>query len=66
MPSHHRFPNTSFRVDPQLRNRALIAVGEVGSDMNSYLVTCLRWLVGDIDELPARPPERVPDDPGPL
>jgi hypothetical protein len=62
--NRHRFTSTTYRVDPELRRRARVAVEQVGSDMNGHVVAFLRWLVGDTDELPPRPPERVPDDPG--
>lgn len=51
----HNVPAKAFRPDPELYQRAKVAVAEVGSDMNSHLVGFLRWVVGDTDELPERP-----------
>ncbi|MFI2334148.1 hypothetical protein ACH474_12200 [Nocardia rhamnosiphila] len=57
MPSQHRFPVVTVRVDPALHERAKVAVSEVDSNLNAHVVAFLRWLVHDTDELPARPVE---------
>lgn len=55
MPSKHRNPAAVYRPDPELHQRAKAAVADVGSDMNAHIVDFLRWLVGDTNDLPARP-----------
>jgi hypothetical protein len=55
MPSQHRYPAITPRPDPDLKRRAQEAVAEVNSDLNAHVIGFLRWLVGDTDELPARP-----------
>lgn len=55
MPSRHRNPAATFRPDPELYERAKTAVADVGSDINAHVIEFLRWIVGDTDELPARP-----------
>lgn len=55
MPSKHRHPAVVFRPDPELHERAKVVVDAVGSDMNAHVLGFLRWLVGDTDQLPARP-----------
>ncbi|MFE7415335.1 hypothetical protein [Streptomyces laurentii] len=55
MPSQHRNPAAVYRPDPDLHQRAKAAVADVGSDMNAHVIGFLRWLVGDTNELPARP-----------
>lgn len=55
MPSRHRNPAATFRPDPELYERAKAAVAEVGSDINAHVIEFLRWVVGDTEELPARP-----------
>ncbi len=61
MPSQHRYPAITPRPAPELRERAHVAVGEVGSTLNGHVIDFLRWLVGDTDNLPKRPDKRVPD-----
>ncbi|MGI8313402.1 hypothetical protein [Saccharopolyspora hattusasensis] len=61
MPSKHRHPAAVYRPDPELHERAKAAVTEVGGTMNGHVLGFLRWLVGDTDELPRRPPRRVGD-----
>ncbi|MGJ6127470.1 hypothetical protein QN239_33355 [Mycolicibacterium sp. Y3] len=63
MPSQHRYPAITPRPDPELRERAKQAVAEVDSTLNGHIIAFLRWLVGDTDELPRRPGQRVPDGP---
>ncbi|WP_131824346.1 hypothetical protein [Mycobacteroides abscessus] len=58
MPNKHRWPATSFRVDPELRERAKIAAAEVDSSLKAHIEAWLRWLVHDTDDLPTRPPRR--------
>jgi len=60
MPSKHRYPAITPRPDPELRDRAKLAVTEVGSPLNRHVIDFLRRLVGDTDELPARPNQRIP------
>lgn len=55
MPSVHKNPAKAFRPDPELYERAKVAVAKVDSDMNGHLVAFLRWLTHEGD-LPARPP----------
>lgn len=56
MPSQHRNPAITPRPDPELKRRAQKAVAEVDSNLNAHIIGFLRWLVGDTDELPKRPP----------
>lgn len=66
MPSRHKNPAAVYRPDPELYRRAQVAASEVGSDMNAHVIAFLRWLVGDTDELPARPADQPrPGQPGP-
>jgi hypothetical protein len=58
MPNKHRHPAITPRPEPELKRRAQAAVAEVGSDLNAHVIAFLRWLVGDTDELPARPDPR--------
>ena len=60
MPSVHKNPAKAFRPDPELYERAKVAVADVGSDMNAHLVAFLRWLTHETDELPARPEKPQP------
>ncbi|MGW4241175.1 hypothetical protein [Nocardia sp. NPDC004722] len=60
MPNQHRHPNKGFRPDPELYERAKIAVGQVDSTITAHLAGFLSWLVGDTDELPERPPKPIP------
>jgi hypothetical protein len=55
MPSAHKHPVKNFRPPPELYERAKEAVAEVGTDMNAYLISCLRWVTGETDEPPMRP-----------
>lgn len=55
MPSKHLNPARVYRPDPELYERAQLAVQKVGSNMNAHVVEFLRWLAGDTDELPSRP-----------
>lgn len=55
MPNQHRYPAVVFRPPPELHARAKDTVRQAGSDLNAHLVSYLRWLVGDTDQLPARP-----------
>lgn len=55
MPSRHRYPAATFRPEPELYERAKTAVAEVGTDINAYVIECLRYVVGDTDQFPARP-----------
>lgn len=55
MPSVHKYPAKAFRPPPDLYEQAKRAVAAVDSDMNAHVVAFLHWLVGDTDELPARP-----------
>jgi hypothetical protein len=63
MPSRHRNPAAVYRPDPELHARAKAAVADVDSDLNAHVIGFLRWLVGDTDELPARP-ESIPEPSG--
>jgi hypothetical protein len=63
MPSVHRHRAKTFRPEPELYARAQAAVAELGTDMNGYLVECLRWLTHETDELPPRPPAVTPPPP---
>jgi hypothetical protein len=65
MPSKHRYPAITPRPAPELRERAKRAVAEVDSTLNSHVIEFLRWLVGDTDELPARPAKRIQPLPEP-
>lgn len=49
-----------YRPDRELHRRAKLAVADVGSDLNAHVIGFLGWLVGDTDQLPARPAEAVP------
>lgn len=60
MPSQHKHPAAIYRPDPELLARAKTATDQVGSNMNVHITAFLRWLVGDTDDLPARP---APPDP---
>lgn len=60
MPNQHRFPAITPRPSPELRDRAKRAVAEVDSTLNRHVIDFLSWLVGDTDELPARPIRRIP------
>lgn len=62
MPSKHRNPAAVYRPDPELHERAKAAVADVGSDMNAHIVGFLRWLVGDTNDLPARPESAARED----
>jgi hypothetical protein len=62
MPSQHRYRAITPRPPDELRERAQAAVAEVGSDLNAHVIAFLRWLVGDTDELPARPDPHRPQD----
>ena len=55
MSSRHRFPAFTVRPEPALYRRAKTAVAEVDSDINAHVIGFLEWLVGDTDQLPARP-----------
>lgn len=55
MPSQHRVPAGIYRTDEALRKRAIAAAAEVDSCLNTHINGFLLWLVGDTDELPARP-----------
>ncbi|MUL49973.1 hypothetical protein FZI85_28980 [Mycobacterium sp. CBMA293] len=60
MPSQHQLPAGIFRADKTLRKRAIVAAAEVDSCLNAHINGFLLWLVGDTDELPARPtPHRI-------
>lgn len=63
MPSQHRYPAITPRPAPELRERAKRAVAEVDSTLNGHVIEFLRWLVGDTDELPARPAKRIEPPP---
>lgn len=63
MPSQHRYPAITPRPAPELRDRAKQAVSEVDSTLNTHVISFLRWLVRDTDELPPRPTHRIPDRP---
>lgn len=58
MPSQHRYPAITPRPDPELKRRAQVAVAAMGTSLNAYVIECLRYLVGDTDELPPRPEAR--------
>lgn len=58
MPSVHRYKAITPRPPDELRERAQQAVAEVGSNLNAHIIGFLRWLVGDTDDLPDRPPRR--------
>jgi hypothetical protein len=58
MPSKHQHPARVYRPDPELYQRAQEAVQKVGSNMNAHVIEFLRWLAGDTDNLPARPPSQ--------
>ena len=55
MADRHKNPAITPRPEPELKRRAQEAVAEVDSDLNAHVIGFLRWLVGDTDELPARP-----------
>ncbi|MEU1734352.1 hypothetical protein [Streptosporangium sp. NPDC020145] len=61
MPNKHKNASVVCRPDRELHQRAKEAVAAVGSDMNAHIIGFLRWLVGDTDELPARPPSHPPE-----
>lgn len=48
----------TYRPDPDVYERAKVAVEEVDSDINKHLNGFLSWLVRDTDELPPRPPKK--------
>ena len=56
MPNRHLNPAITVRPEPALVRRVKVAVHEVGSDVNAHVIEFFRWLVGDTDELPPRPP----------
>ncbi len=58
--SKHRHPAITPRPPAELRERAKIAVAEVGSDLNGHIVEFLRWLVHDRPDLPRRPEKPIP------
>ncbi|MFD0883057.1 hypothetical protein ACFQ08_00545 [Streptosporangium algeriense] len=60
MPNKHKNASVVCRPDRELHQRAKEAVSAVGSDMNAHIIGFLRWLVGDTDELPARPSSYLP------
>jgi hypothetical protein len=62
MPNKHRYPAITPRPHPDLKRRAQEAVAEVGSDLNAHVIAFLHWLVGDTDELPARPQPKKPTE----
>ncbi len=62
MANQPRFRATSFRLDPELRRRAQAAVGQVDSTLTAHVSAFLSWVVGDTDELPARPTARIPNE----
>jgi hypothetical protein len=45
----------TYRPDPDLYERAKVAVAEVDSTMNDHINAFLRWLTHETDELPRRP-----------
>lgn len=49
---------TTVRPDRALYRRAQDAVAAVDSNLNAHVISFLRWLVGDTDELPPRPLHR--------
>ena len=55
MPSKHRYRALVVRPETQLAERAKLAVAAVDSNLNAHVSGFFRWLVGDTDELPARP-----------
>lgn len=59
MPNQHRYPAITPRPDPELKQRAQQAVAEMGTNLNAYVIACLRYLVGDTDEVPQRPERRA-------
>lgn len=55
----HLKPARTFRPDStELYEQAKAAVAEVDSTMNEHINAFLRWLIGETDELPARPSPR--------
>lgn len=60
MPNVHRHPAITPRPPAELRDRAKIAVAEVGSNLNDHVIAFLRWLVHDQDEPPPRPAKPIP------
>ena len=58
----HLKPARTFRPDPDLYERAKLAVAAVDSDMNTHISGFLTWLVGDVDHLPLRPKDLSPGD----
>lgn len=60
VPNVHKNPAITPRPEPQLRERAKVAVAEVGSTLNAHVIGFLEWLVGDRDEPPQRPARRIP------
>ncbi|MFG2001612.1 hypothetical protein ACGFNU_20920 [Spirillospora sp. NPDC048911] len=61
MPNKHAYPAITPRPHPELKRRAQEAVAEVGSTLNAHVIAFLEWLVGDTDELPARPGPKKPN-----
>lgn len=57
----HRIQARTFRPDPTLYAKAQKAVKAVDdkATMNDYLVSFLRWLTHETDELPERPDRAV-------
>lgn len=48
----------TYRPDPEVYEQARAAVAAVDSTMNEHINAFLRWLIGETDELPPRPPKR--------
>ena len=62
-PDMHRHARRYFRPPPELYERAKEILGAQGSNVNDYLVQCLRRLAGETDEHTARPSGSDEDGP---
>lgn len=60
MPNVHKNPAITPRPPAELRDRAKLAVTEVGTDLNAWVIGALEWLVHDRPEMPPRPAKPIP------
>lgn len=51
----HNIPAKTYRPDPELHERAKVAVAEVDSTLNAHINAFLRWLTHETNQLPPRP-----------